>query len=194
VPSKIRAGSLTEGRQQFERQCAWYGRVDVEQVHNLVPWREHLPWLEAERARGLIGLLGVTHYQPTAFQEMAEALRTGRFDAVQLPYNPTERDCEQLLLPLAAELGVPVVVMRPLGVGALARRPTAAVRAGAPGRVRRRDVAAGTAQMGAIGRADRRCHLRDLEPEHARVNAAAGTPPWFGAEERELVARLATRT
>ena len=42
---------------------------------------------------------------------------------MQLPYNPTERDCERLLLPLAAELGVPVIVMRPLGVGALARRP-----------------------------------------------------------------------
>ena len=28
-------------------------------------------------------------------------------------------------------------------------------------------------------------------PERARENAAAGTPPWFGAEERRLVERLA---
>ena len=28
-------------------------------------------------------------------------------------------------------------------------------------------------------------------PEHARSNAAAGSPPWFGAEERMLVERLA---
>jgi aryl-alcohol dehydrogenase-like predicted oxidoreductase len=28
-------------------------------------------------------------------------------------------------------------------------------------------------------------------PEHARVNAAAGEPPWLGPEERQLVERLA---
>jgi len=28
-------------------------------------------------------------------------------------------------------------------------------------------------------------------PEHAHENAAAGSPPWFGPEERGLVARLA---
>lgn len=29
--------------------------------------------------------------------------------------------------------------------------------------------------------------------EHARTNAEAGTPPWFGPDERELVAWLAAR-
>ena len=29
------------------------------------------------------------------------------------------------------------------------------------------------------------------DPEHARENAAAGGPPWLGAEERRLVERLA---
>ena len=28
-------------------------------------------------------------------------------------------------------------------------------------------------------------------PEHARENAAAGEPPWFDAEQRQLVERLA---
>jgi aryl-alcohol dehydrogenase-like predicted oxidoreductase len=28
-------------------------------------------------------------------------------------------------------------------------------------------------------------------PAHAQPNAAAGSPPWFGPEERELVERLA---
>jgi hypothetical protein len=29
------------------------------------------------------------------------------------------------------------------------------------------------------------------DPDHARENAAAGEPPWFGPDERRLVERLA---
>src|SRR6202023_1504882 len=45
--------------------------------------------------------------------ELARALRTGHFDAVQLPLNPLERESERELLPLAAKLGIAVLVMRP---------------------------------------------------------------------------------
>jgi diketogulonate reductase-like aldo/keto reductase len=41
---------------------------------------------------------------------------------------------------------------------------------------------------------DPRCHCAipaTSSPEHMRDNAAAGQPPWFGPEERELVTRLA---
>jgi len=88
-------------------QLEWYdGQVDVEQIHNLVLWREHLEWLRAEQEAGRIGKLGVTHYQPLAFGELADALRTRAFQVLQVPYNPWERECERELLPLAAELGV----------------------------------------------------------------------------------------
>ena len=75
-----------------------------------------------ERAAGRLEKLGVTHYSASAFGELASALRTRRFDAIQLPLNPQERECERELLPLAAELGVAVIVMRPLGGGGLVRR------------------------------------------------------------------------
>jgi diketogulonate reductase-like aldo/keto reductase len=116
VATKIWTGSVDEGRAQFARHLELYGgRVEIEQVHNLVAWREHLPWLEAEREAGRIERLGITHYQSSAFDELAEALRTGRFQVLQVPYNPWERECEVELLPLAQELGVAVLAMRPLG-------------------------------------------------------------------------------
>lgn len=116
VATKIWTGSVDEGREQLARHLELYGgHVEIEQIHNLVAWREHLPWLEAERDAGRIGRLGVTHYQASAFDELAAALRTGRFQVLQVPYNPWERECERELLPLAQELGVAVLAMRPLG-------------------------------------------------------------------------------
>ena len=49
--------------------------------HNLVAWREHLDWLEPERATGRIGRLGVTFYQAADFGEFARAIRE-RVDSV----------------------------------------------------------------------------------------------------------------
>ncbi len=123
-PSRRRSGRRrqTKGATQYADQVEWFGRVEIEQVHNLVAWREQLEWLEREREEGRVDRLGVTHYQASAFGKVATALRTRRFDVVQLPYNPHERDVEEELLPLAAEFGVAVIVMRPLGEGALVRR------------------------------------------------------------------------
>ena len=93
VATKIWASSLDEAKRQFGRQLEWYGHVEVEQVHNLVSWQAHVDWLEGERDAGRIGRLGVTHYQASAFDELAAALETGRFQVLQVPYNPWEREC-----------------------------------------------------------------------------------------------------
>jgi diketogulonate reductase-like aldo/keto reductase len=191
VATKIWADSVEEGRAQFAAQLAWFGRVEIEQIHNLAAWQSQLPWLEQEREAGRILRLGVTHYAPSAFGELARALRTGRFETVQLPYNPAERECERELLPLAAELGVAVIVMRPLGQGSLLRRPPDASELEPL-----RDLGVETWAQALLKWAlsDERIDLvipATRRPEHARENAAAGEPPWLGREKRGLVERLA---
>ena len=190
VATKIWASTVAEGREQHRRQLDWFGHIELEQVHNLLSWEQHLDWLEEERDAGRVGRLGVTHYDPSAFGELARALRTGRFDAVQLPYNPAERECERELLPLAAELGVAVVVMRPLGGGRLVARD--------PGRERLaplREFGIETWAQALLKwtLSDERVDLAipaTTKPARARENAAAGSRPWLGAEERRYVAGL----
>jgi len=83
VATKIWTDDLEEGRAQYANQLEWFGgRIDIEQVHNLVAWREHVEWLEEERTAGRVGKLGVTHYASSAFGELAGAMRSGRFDCV----------------------------------------------------------------------------------------------------------------
>ena len=191
VATKIWARTVAEGREQLRRQLGWYGHVEIEQVHNLVRWRDHLAWLEEERDTGRVGRLGVTHHSAGALDELAEALRTRRFETVQIPLNPRERECARTLLPLAVELGVRVIVMRPLGAGTLVARPPdpAELAPLAPFGIR---TWAQALLKWALS--DERVDVvipATRQPERTAENAAAGSPPWLGPEERRLVERLA---
>ena len=95
--------------------------IEVMQIHNLVDWKTHLPLLEEMKAAGRIGVIGLTHYSPGALPEMAEIMRTGRIDSIQISYNVMEREVEETILPLAGEMGIGVIVMRPVGNGLLIR-------------------------------------------------------------------------
>jgi diketogulonate reductase-like aldo/keto reductase len=191
VATKIWARSLDEGHEQYRRQRALFGRVEIEQIHNLVLWREHLSWLEQEREAGQIERLAVTHYSQASFGELEEALKTRRFDAVQLPLNPRQRESERRLLPLAADLDVAVIVMRPLG-GSGSLIPAPAEQEFEP----LRELGIETWEQALLKWAlsDERVDVvipATRSPEHVRTNAAAGRPPWVGPEERALVERLA---
>jgi aryl-alcohol dehydrogenase-like predicted oxidoreductase len=191
VATKIWAETLEEGREQYARQLAWFGRVDVEQIHNLVLWREHLEWLEVERDAGRIGVVGITHWKASAFGDLAEALRSGRFAQVQLPFNPLERECEQELLPIAEELGLAVIVMRPFGDGDLFRHwpsPEALER------LRELGIETWPQALLKWVLSDPRVDVAipaTKHPERVAENAAAGVPPWLGEAERDYVAELA---
>jgi diketogulonate reductase-like aldo/keto reductase len=191
VATKIWSGSGDEARRQLERQLELFGRVDVEQVHNLVSWDQHLPWLECERGAGRIGRIGVTHYDSWALGELERALRTDRFDTVQVPLNPLERECERRVLPLAAELGVAVIVMRPLGKRSLLRA-SPSPKDLEP--LRGLGVRSWPQALLKWALSDERVDVvvpGTRDPAHVRENAGAGEPPWLGPDERRLVESLA---
>jgi diketogulonate reductase-like aldo/keto reductase len=188
IATKIWARTVEAGRAQYARQLAWLRHVEVEQIHNLLAWREHVDWLERERDAGRVERLGVTHYSSRAFDELADAVRTRRFDVVQIPLNPHERECERKLLPLAAELGLAVIVMRPFGGGGVVLRTRPAEVLAELG------VETWAQALLKWALSDERVDLvipATKSPERARSNANAGSPPWFDAEQRRLVERWA---
>ena len=190
VATKIWTSSAAEGRAQAEQALEWFGgRIDLLQVHNLVATSGQLDLIDELRADGRVGLAGATHYSPSAFGRLAEVMRSGRIQAIQIPYNPRERDVEQEILPLAEELGIGVLVMRPFAEGALTRRgPDAAD-------LRALGVESWGEALLKWVLSERRCTCAipaTTSEEHMLANARAGEPPWLDPEQRDYVARLAS--
>jgi aryl-alcohol dehydrogenase-like predicted oxidoreductase len=187
----------TDDEDEAERQVAFAlrvfgGRIDLYQVHNLVAWRRRLDGLERLRDERIVGALGATHYSSAAFDELAVVMRTGRIGAIQVPYNPWERAVERQILPLAEELGLGVIVMRPFGEGGLLRRSPPA-----------HDLEPLAAKaITTWPQALLRWILSDLrvtaaipttrDPGHMGANAVAGDGPWLDPDERALVEQLAS--
>ena len=172
VATKIWTSSVEAARLQFDDQLSFYGRIELEQIHNLVAWEQHLEWLEDERDAGRIDLIGATHYDESEFGELERVMRTGRIDAIQIPYNPVERAAEERILPLAAELDMGVIAMRPLGGGSLAQQLD-------------------PAELIRWTLSDERVHVAipaTSNVAHARANTAAGSPPWLSPERRRALA------
>lgn len=99
--------------------------IDLYQLHNvkeqealdkvLGPQGAVEGLLEAQK-KGLIKHLGITGHVP---EILIKALKTGLFYTVQFPFNAVETEALKELLPLAQELDVGTIVMKPLAGGAL---------------------------------------------------------------------------
>jgi diketogulonate reductase-like aldo/keto reductase len=188
VADKLWTSDDDEAAEQARRALEWFGRVDLYQVHNLVRWRTRLDQLERLRDDGKVGVIGATHYSAGAFGELAEVMRTGRIGAIQIPYNPRQREVEREILPLAEELGLGVVVMRPFAEGALIGREIE------PSELEALGVSSWAEALLKWVLSDPRITVTipaSSKVERVRANAAAGSGPWLDADQRERVSRLA---
>ena len=112
------------GQRELQRSLGYWGlkRFDLVQIHNMLDWQTHLPWLRAWKAEGRIRHLGITTSHGRRHEELEQALRRESFDFVQFTYSLADRSVEQRLLPLAADRGVAVIANRPFDGGDLFSR------------------------------------------------------------------------
>lgn len=191
IATKVWARSRAIGEQQIDTALRLYESVDIYQVHNLLATDEHLPYLQHLKEGGRIKALGATHYLPSAIPQLLKLMRDGAIEVVQVPYHPLERSVEAQLLPEAERLGIGVIVMSPLGSGQLLRRSPSD------------EELAPLAHYGVYTwpqvllkwiLSNRQVHTvipATTSRDHMRENCAAGSPPWFGGDERMYVRKLA---
>jgi aryl-alcohol dehydrogenase-like predicted oxidoreductase len=190
VATKIWTSSAEEGAAQADHALRLFGHVDIYQVHNLVNVPAQLALLERLKSAGQVRAVGATHYQESAFQDLATLMKSKRLDMVQIPYNPLRRTAERELLPLAESLGLGVLVMSPLQHGILDRRPS-------PAQLKELGVATWAQAVLKWVASDPRVTTvltATQQADHVRENALAGDPPFFTPEQRGLVSRIAERS
>jgi diketogulonate reductase-like aldo/keto reductase len=127
LATKVWTSGRDEGIAQMRRsmKLMWpsgEGRpFDLMQIHNLVDWKTHAATLRDWKQAGTIRYWGITHYTPSAFDEMERIVKNEKPDFVQIPYSVGIRDAEERLLPACAEAKVGVIVERPFEAGSLFR-------------------------------------------------------------------------
>jgi len=123
IATKVWTRGKAQGVAQMERSLALLrtDHVELMQVHNLLDWKPHLATLRGWKREGRIAYLGVTHYTPSAYDDLEAIMRAEPLDFVQLNYAIDDRAAEERLLPLAADRGIAILVNRPFGGGGLLR-------------------------------------------------------------------------
>ena len=123
LATKVRAYGEEDGKAEIAESFKLLktDKIDLIQVHNLRDTKTQLKTLRALKEAGKIRYIGVTHYRPSANEDLADIMRREELDFVQFQYSLRERSAEKTLLPLAADRGIAVLVNLPFGRGRLFR-------------------------------------------------------------------------
>lgn len=121
VATKLAASGREAGLAQFadSQRRLKTQRIDLLQVHNLRDWRVQLDVARELKARGDVRYVGLTHYLDSAHDELAEAMKIGKPDFVQVNHSIVSRQAERTIHPLAQDLGIAVIVNRAFEDGRL---------------------------------------------------------------------------
>jgi len=92
-------------------------KFDLMQVHNLIAWKTALPVLREWQQEGRIRYVGITTSRDTQYEEFETVMRQEKLDFIQINYSLEQREAAKRILPLAADLGVGVIINRAFGGG-----------------------------------------------------------------------------
>lgn len=99
----------------------WRSNIDLMQCHNMTNAGVVVPLMQAWKAEGHIGHVGVTHNESSYQAELTSFIERGAVDVVQTNYSIFNRTAEERLLPAAADQGIGIFVNMPLEKARLLR-------------------------------------------------------------------------
>lgn len=123
LATKVWTDGREAGIRQMRRSASLMNTevIDLMQVHNLRDTEVHMESIRAFQEEGFIRYSGLTHYRADALSELEAQMKFFQPEFIQINYSLGEHAADDHILPLAADLGVGVIVNRPYQGGALFR-------------------------------------------------------------------------
>ena len=123
IATKVWTNGRESGIEQMQRSAELMNSdvIDLMQVHNLRDTDIHMETIREWQEDGRIRYNGLTHYTASALDSLETAMKKHRPDFIQINYSLGEREADQRLLPLAADMGIAVLINRPYQSGRLFR-------------------------------------------------------------------------
>jgi len=117
VATKLEAPDAAELKRSLARLKM--AKVDLLQLHNVRDPQQSLAQFKAWKAQGLCRYIGITSTYHGDFAAIAAVLGREKPDFVQIDYSLDDREAEERILPLAAEVKAGVLTALPFGRGRL---------------------------------------------------------------------------
>jgi len=117
LATKLEAPDAAELKRSLARLKM--ARVDLLQLHNVRDPQQSLAQFKAWKAQGLCRYIGITSTYHGDFAAIAAVLGREKPDFVQIDYSLDNREAEERILPLAAEVKAGVLTALPFGRGRL---------------------------------------------------------------------------
>jgi predicted aldo/keto reductase-like oxidoreductase len=108
--------SLSRMKVDFIHLYQLHAVNDPETLNTVMAKGGALDALKRMKKKGYIGAIGITGHRSDV---LVDALNTGEFETVQVPYNFIETEPEKELFSLAKRLRIGIIAMKPFGGGAL---------------------------------------------------------------------------
>ncbi len=123
LATKVWSDGQAAGEAQMQRSANLMnsGAIDLMQVHNLRDTAVHMESIRQLKLDGLVRYSGLTHYTAGALRSLEKEMRQYKPDFIQINYSLGEREAAERILPLAADMGIAVLINRPFQSGALFR-------------------------------------------------------------------------
>ena len=111
LATKVWTEGESLGLRQIKESMSLLKRRQVElyQIHNLVDWKTQFKTLRNLQEKGIIRYIGITHYTPSAFDDIIRVMKREKIDFIQIPYSIVTTQAESKILPLAFEKGIGVI-------------------------------------------------------------------------------------
>ena len=123
LATKVWTNGREAGIEQMNRSAELMNTdvIDLMQVHNLRDTDIHMRTIREWQEQGRIRYNGLTHYTASAHAALEAEMKKHKPEFIQINYSLGEREAEHRLLPLAADMGIAVLINRPYQSGRLFR-------------------------------------------------------------------------